>query len=55
MVLAMAHKKGLWEGIWRRVIGEEDEGWVNDMDGLEEDEVETIGLQPAEPLRSTAI
>lgn len=30
MVLAMAHKKGLWEGVWRRVVegeeGEEGEG-----------------------------
>ena len=37
MVLAMAHKKGLWEGIWRRVVGEDPDG-----DGLvekgEEDE-----------------
>lgn len=23
MVLAMAHKKGLWDGIWKRVMGEE--------------------------------
>ena len=41
MVLAMAHKKGLWEGIWRRVSGElddDDEGlWISEneeADGL---------------------
>ena len=39
MVLAMAHKKGLWESIWQRVIGEEfnDDGWL-------EEEEETIRL-----------
>ena len=32
MVLAMAHKKGLWEGMWRSVTGEDliDELWVTD-------------------------
>ena len=32
MVLAMVHKKGLWEGIWKRLNGEcEDEDrWLND-------------------------
>lgn len=33
MVLAMVHKKGFWEGVWRRVVGEEeDEMWVLDED-----------------------
>ncbi len=38
MVLAMAHKKGLWEGIWRRLVGEElDEGvWVEEEENEEE-------------------
>ena len=35
MVLAMVHKKGLWEGVWRRLTGsevdEEDEGWEMDQ------------------------
>ena len=32
MVLAMVHKKGLWEGVWKRLNGEsEDEGlWLED-------------------------
>lgn len=33
MVLAMAHKKGLWEGVWRRFAGEETEEedvWVSE-------------------------
>ena len=32
MVLAMVHKKGLWEGIWKRVNGEsdEEEEWIDD-------------------------
>ncbi|KAL2040259.1 hypothetical protein N7G274_007162 [Stereocaulon virgatum] len=31
MVLAMLHKKGLWEGIWKRVNGEsEEEMWVEE-------------------------
>ncbi len=34
MVLAMAHKKGLWEGIWRRIVGQElGEGtWIEDQE-----------------------
>ncbi|MCJ1453455.1 Protoheme IX farnesyltransferase, mitochondrial [Mycoblastus sanguinarius] len=35
MVLAMVHKKGLWEGIWKRLNGEIDE----DEDAWMEDEV----------------
>jgi len=37
MVLAMAHKKGLWQGLWRRVVGEEallEDEWLEE----EEDE-----------------
>ena len=33
LVLAMAHKKGLWEGVWRGLVGEEDEEdgeWVDE-------------------------
>lgn len=43
MVLAMAHKKGLWEGIWRRTFGEEDEDelWEEDADMLGEDKANT--------------
>ena len=39
MVLAMAHKKGLWEGIWRRVVGEEPDqyAWVEEDEDEEEE------------------
>ncbi|KAL8773654.1 MAG: hypothetical protein Q9209_001420 [Squamulea sp. 1 TL-2023] len=39
MVLAMAHKKGLWESVWQRLNGEslEEDMWMDDD--------ETIGLQ----------
>lgn len=39
MVLAMAHKKGLWEGVWRRITGDEpDDGmWISDDEGCDED------------------
>ncbi|KAL9115551.1 MAG: hypothetical protein Q9187_007295, partial [Circinaria calcarea] len=39
MVLAMAHKKGLWEGVWRRVAGDElDDGmWISDDEDYDED------------------
>ena len=39
MVLAMAHKKGLWEGIWRRMMGEEeddDEVWIYEDEDVDE-------------------
>ena len=38
MVLAMAHKKGLWEGVWRRVVGDNiDDGmWISE--DISEDE-----------------
>lgn len=34
MVLAMAHKKGLWEGIWKRIVGEEpgEDIWLEEED-----------------------
>lgn len=46
MVLAMVHKKGLWEGIWKRLNGEcDDEGlWLDD------EVVEARGAE-AHPLR----
>ena len=48
LVLAMAHKKGLWEGIWRRVTGElenEDEDiWIY------EDEVDEVVSKNSELL-----
>ena len=44
MVLAMAHKEGLWEGIWRRVVGnEEDEDmWIYE----DEEAVEQLKKRP---------
>lgn len=32
MVLAMVHKKGLWEGIWKRLNGESEDLWLDDED-----------------------
>ena len=49
MVLAMAHKKGLWEGIWRRAFGEGDD------EDLWEDEAEVEASRPTMPLSPTAI
>ncbi|MCJ1375372.1 Protoheme IX farnesyltransferase, mitochondrial [Loxospora ochrophaea] len=36
LVLAMVHKQGVWEGVWRRVVGEEEE--KDEDEWLEEDE-----------------
>lgn len=57
MVLAMAHKKGLWEGIWRHTFGEEDdEGlWEEDADPMDEDKVEMKVAGPNIPLAPAAI
>ena len=53
MVLAMAHKKGLWEGVWQRFNGEttEEELWISS----DEDEDESISADetlegPVRPL-----
>ncbi|KAL8655508.1 MAG: hypothetical protein Q9226_003019 [Calogaya cf. arnoldii] len=50
MVLAMAHKKGLWEGVWQRLNGETlDDIWD------EEDEADVLqGQRPLETLRPIA-
>ncbi|MCJ1400542.1 Protoheme IX farnesyltransferase, mitochondrial [Xylographa trunciseda] len=50
MVLAMAHKQGLWEGIWRRAFGEQDD--ERDIWDGEEDELdgEPDRVIPALPL-----
>ena len=37
MVLAMVHKKGIWEGIWKRLNGESEDLW------LEDEELQTSG------------
>ena len=44
MVLAMAHKKGLWEGVWRRVVGDDaDDGiWISEDEAYDEDMRESI-------------
>ncbi|MCJ1438261.1 Protoheme IX farnesyltransferase, mitochondrial [Xylographa pallens] len=50
MVLAMAHKQGLWEGMWRRTFGDEDDG-QDVWDGEEEDlDGEPHRITPALPL-----
>lgn len=59
MVLAMAHKKGLWEGIWRRVLGEglEEGTWIED----EEEELTEFSergrrlQRPGTPTASTVV
>jgi heme o synthase len=39
MVLAMVHKKGLWEGVWRSVVDEEeDELWEDEGEAEDEEE-----------------
>ena len=56
MVLAMAHKKGLWEGAWRRLNGEtldeeeaeEEDGWMDEEEMVKEEEEET-GRRIARP------
>ncbi|KAL8688778.1 MAG: hypothetical protein Q9218_005393 [Villophora microphyllina] len=47
MVLAMAHKKGLWEGIWQRLNGEtpDEEVWAED---------EKLILESEDPVRRTS-
>jgi len=57
MVLAMAHKKGLWEGVWRRTLGEgdEDDLWEEEADLLDEDKAEVKVSRPAIPLNPTAV
>ena len=41
MVLAMVHKKGLWEGIWKRIAGSEHEGMV-----IEERQAMVVSRRP---------
>ena len=43
MVLAMVHKKGLWEGIWKRINGESE-------DLLDDEEIQPYDTG-AHPLR----
>ncbi|MCJ1257409.1 Protoheme IX farnesyltransferase, mitochondrial [Lignoscripta atroalba] len=54
MVLAMAHKKGLWEGIWRRVVGEEDDDgmWMQEDDQSEDLVIERKVPHPVMPFNS---
>ena len=49
MVLAMAHKKGLWEGIWKRVVGEEqgEETWLEEEDELIDETPQGPLVRPA--------
>ena len=49
MVLAMAHKQGLWEGIWRRAFGEEDDGqdiWDGEEDELDSESYRVMSTLP---------
>ena len=51
MVLAMAQKQGLWQGVWRRIVGdeeEEEEVWVPEREGGERvEERPRIRVAPA--------
>ncbi|KAL8785884.1 MAG: hypothetical protein Q9213_003116 [Squamulea squamosa] len=49
MVLAMAHKKALWEGVWQRLNGEslEEDMWIDDE--------EAVGLQEQHAPRPLAL
>ncbi|KAL8868340.1 MAG: hypothetical protein Q9174_005055 [Haloplaca sp. 1 TL-2023] len=52
MVLAMAHKKGLWEGVWQRLNGETtEEGlWISDEDEDDPLSAEETLQDPTRPL-----
>ncbi|KAI4175962.1 MAG: hypothetical protein LQ343_001244 [Gyalolechia ehrenbergii] len=51
MVLAMAHKKGLWEGIWQRLDGRaaEDELWMDEEEAASEPEQHVPRTLPVGP------
>ncbi len=51
MVLAMVHKQGLWERIWKSVMGEEQNGAEEDYIWDEEDHLQ--GQEDATALRAT--
>ena len=54
MVLAMAHKKGLWEGVWKSMVGDEDEEdvWLDEDE--QPDEVEAKSHRTLTPLSGSA-
>ncbi|KAA6410417.1 MAG: mitochondria protoheme IX farnesyltransferase [Lasallia pustulata] len=55
MVLAMGHKKGLWEGIWKRVVGEEqgEETWLEEEDELINETPQGPLVRPATASRAS--
>ena len=54
MVLAMVHKKGLWDGIWKRLNGEseEEDVWLDDEE-LQTRDIKGHTLQVARVLTSS--
>ena len=57
MVLAMAHKKGLWEGIWRRAVGEapDNDAWIDDEETTEMSEKRRQSKHPLISLSSAVV
>ena len=57
MVLAMAHKKGLWEGVWRRVVGHEPEedAWIEEKETVEVSERRGQLQRPVAPIASVVV
>ena len=51
MVLAMVHKKGLWEGIWKSAVGEEER--ESEEDDIWEKEDHTLEADGAHIMKST--
>lgn len=51
MVLAMVHKKGLWEGLWKSVMGEEE--IANQEEDFWEEEDHTLNEEEERALRPT--
>jgi protoheme IX farnesyltransferase len=45
--LAMAHKVGMWRGVWERIVGTEDEGEWED-----EEEGETVAKTPIQAMKA---
>ncbi|MCJ1406769.1 Protoheme IX farnesyltransferase, mitochondrial [Ptychographa xylographoides] len=54
MVLAMIHKKGFWEGIWRRVAGENEENLAEDSEQVEDELPEDYNVNDIRPTLSLA-
>ena len=55
MVLAMLHKKGLWEGIWNRVTGEREDIWTDEEEVFDVSQSSQPRLHLTRALASPAI